>query len=98
MQIPLALLLQSAAQARSQGAVSRLVRAIVELKNRNPRFGCPRIAQQLSNAFALKIHKDLVRRVLAVHYRPEIGRGGPTWLTLLGPGQRQPVEHGPVSG
>jgi putative transposase len=67
-----------------KGPSAELVRAIVELKNRNPRFGCPRIAQQLSNTFAIEIDKDLVRRVLAVHYRPEISRGGPTWLTLLG--------------
>ena len=51
-----------------KGPSAALVHAIVELKNRNPRFGCPRIAQQLSNAFAVKIDKDLVRRVLAVHY------------------------------
>ena len=42
------------------------------------------ISQRLCNTFAIQIDKDLVRRVLAVHYRPEIGRGGPTWLTLLG--------------
>jgi transposase InsO family protein len=55
----------------------------VELKQRNPRFGCPRIAEQLAKTFGLEIDKDVVRRVVATHYRPEAG-GGPSWLTLLG--------------
>jgi len=44
--------------------------AIVELKRRNPRFGCPRIAQQINKAFGASIDKDVVRRVLTKHYRP----------------------------
>jgi hypothetical protein len=34
-----------------QGPSVEMTRAIVELKHRNPRFGCPRIAQQLANVF-----------------------------------------------
>jgi hypothetical protein len=30
------------------------------------------------------IDKDVVRRNLGKHYRPESGFGGPSWLTLLG--------------
>jgi putative transposase len=30
----------------------------------NPRFGCPRIAQQISHAFGVEIDKDVVRRIL----------------------------------
>jgi transposase InsO family protein len=56
----------------------------VELKRRNPRFGCPRIAQQINKAFGITIDKDVVRRVLAAHYRPGSGDGGPSWLTFLG--------------
>jgi transposase InsO family protein len=56
----------------------------VELKRRNPRFGCPRIAQQVAKTFGIKIDKDVVRRILAAHYRPDRGVGGPSWLTLLG--------------
>ena len=40
------------------------------MKRRNPRWGCPRIAQQIALAFAVDIDKDVVRRVLATHYRP----------------------------
>jgi putative transposase len=53
------------------------------LKRRNPRFGCVRIAQQINYAFGLDIDKDVVRRVLAKHYRPENGNHGPSWLTFI---------------
>jgi transposase InsO family protein len=65
-----------------KGPSAELVAAIVAMKQRNPRFGCRRIAQQPSYAFGLDIDKDVVRRVLAKHYRP--GSGGPSWLTSLG--------------
>ncbi len=60
-----------------------LVQAIVELKSRNPRFGCPRIARIMSRTFGVDIDKNLVRRVLARHYRPR-GGGGPSWLSFIG--------------
>ena len=41
------------------------------MKRRNPSWGCPRIAQQISLAFGVEIDKDVVRRMLSVHYRPE---------------------------
>jgi transposase InsO family protein len=67
-----------------KGPAPELIRAICELKRRNPRFGCPKIAQHLSKTFGIDIDKDVVRRVLAAHYRPERRDGGPSWLTLLG--------------
>jgi putative transposase len=67
-----------------KGPPQELIQAIVEMKQRNPRFGCPRIAQQINKAFGTNIDKDVVRRVLAVHYRPSPGDGGPSWLTFLG--------------
>ena len=67
-----------------KGPSRELIEAIVELKRRNPRFGCPRLAQQINKAFGLGIDKDVVRRVLAAHYRPRSGDGGPSWLTFLG--------------
>ncbi len=67
-----------------KGPSAQLIRAIVELKRRNPRFGCPRIALIISQTFGIEIDKHLVRRVLARHYRPESGGGGPSWLTFLG--------------
>jgi hypothetical protein len=54
------------------------------MKQRNPTWGCPRIAQQIAWAFDLPIDKDVIRRILARHYRPEPDSGGPSWLTFLG--------------
>ena len=54
------------------------------MKQRNPQFGCPRIAQQINKAFGTHIDEDVVRRDLAAHYRPDHGDGGPSWLTFLG--------------
>jgi putative transposase len=67
-----------------KGPSEEIIAAIVEMKSRNPRFGCRRIAQQLSFVFGLEIDKDVVRRVLAKHYRPDPGAAGPSWLTFLG--------------
>jgi len=66
-----------------KGPSDALVRVIVEFKQRNARFGCPRIAQQINKAFGVNIDKDVVRRVLAKHYRPEPYDGGPSWATFL---------------
>jgi hypothetical protein len=67
-----------------EGPSPELIQAIVELKRCNPRFSCPRIAQPINKAFGTNIDKDIVRRVLAKHYRPIPGNGGPSWLTYLG--------------
>ena len=63
---------------------NKLIDIIVEFKRRNPRFGCPRIALEIVRNFGIDIDKDVVRRVLAKHYRPSAGDGGPSWLTFLG--------------
>lgn len=49
------------------GPSAELITAIVEMKRRNPRFGCVRIAQQIVHVFGVDIDKDIVRRVLAKH-------------------------------
>jgi transposase InsO family protein len=68
-----------------KGLSAELIAAIVELKCQNPKFGCVRIAQQISHAFGVDIDKDVVRRVLAKHYHPShSGSSGPSWLTLIG--------------
>jgi transposase InsO family protein len=67
------------------GPSQELIDAIVELKKRNTRFGCPRIAQEINKAFGVGIDKDVVRRVLEKHYRPGPYSGhGPSWLTFIG--------------
>ena len=67
-----------------EGPSPELIQAIVELKQRNPRYGCPRIAQHINKVFGTDIDKDVVRRILAAHYRPDPGNGGPSWLTFIG--------------
>jgi transposase InsO family protein len=67
-----------------QGPDKELIDAVVEMKRRNPNWGCPRIAQQIALAFGVEIDKDVVRRILSVHYRPDSDSHGPSWLTFLG--------------
>ena len=68
-----------------KGPNKALIGAVVAMKRRNPTWGCPRIAQQIELAFGVEIDKDVVRRLLSVHYRPEADSGGgPSWLTFLG--------------
>src|SRR6202163_4373698 len=67
-----------------KGPKKELIVAVVEMKRRNPNWGCPRIAQQIALAFGVEIDKDVVRRILSIHYRPEPDSGGPSWLTFLG--------------
>ncbi len=47
----------------AKGPTQEIISAIVEIKLRNPRFGYQRIAEQND--------KDIVRRVLSTHYRPD---------------------------
>jgi transposase InsO family protein len=54
------------------------------MKQRNPGWGCPKIAQQITLAYGIDIDKDVVRRVLVRHYRPTPDGNGPSWLTFPG--------------
>ena len=47
-----------------KGPSQELIDAIVEMKRRNSRFGCPRIAQEINKAFGVDIDKDQVSRYL----------------------------------
>ena len=82
------LLFSSSSHGRKPGPIgpsAELIAVIVEMKRRNPRFGCVRIAQKISHAFAINIDNDVVRRILARHYRPgNSGATAPSWLTFIG--------------
>ncbi|MEH6637013.1 MAG: integrase core domain-containing protein [Halioglobus sp.] len=67
-----------------KGPSKEVIDTIVAMKQRNPLYGCPRIAQQITLAFGLSLDKDTVRRVLAVHYKPDPNNRGPSWLTTIG--------------
>jgi hypothetical protein len=74
-----------AASHWTKGPSKELVDAIVEMKRRNPIWGCPRIAQQITLAFDLEIDKDVVRRVLADEIVLEGVPGLPTRDPLVAP-------------
>lgn len=59
------------------------IAAVVDMKQRNPTRGCPRIAQQIALAFGIPLNKVIVRRILAVR-RPAPDSSEPSWLTALG--------------
>src|SRR5208283_508360 len=67
-----------------KGPSKELIGAVIEMKRRNPRFGCRKIAEQTSSAFGIEINKDIVRRILIQRYRPLPGGDGPSWLTMIG--------------
>src|SRR4029450_1322937 len=54
-----------------KGPGPEIIAAVVEMKKRNPTWGCPRIAQQIALAFDIQINKDVVRRILAARYQLE---------------------------
>jgi putative transposase len=67
-----------------KGPSQEVIAAVVDMKRRNPTWGCPRIAQQIALAFGVPMNKDVVRRILAGRYRPKPDTAGPSWLTVLG--------------
>src|ERR1700724_1276885 len=67
-----------------KGPSQDVIAAVVDMKRRNPTWGCPRIAQQIALAFGIPMNKDVVRRILAVRYQPKPDAEGPSWLTVLG--------------
>src|SRR5712692_5017504 len=67
-----------------KGPSREVIAAVVDMKQRNPTWGCPRIAQQIALAFGISMDKDVVRRILAVRYTPKPDAAGPSWLTVLG--------------
>ena len=55
-------------QPGPKGPSQELIDAVVEMKRRNPTWGCPRIAEQIALAFRADIDKDVVRRILGMYY------------------------------
>ena len=67
-----------------KGPARELIAAVVEMKRRNPSFGCRKIAEQISSAFGIELNKDVVRRILLSQYRPGPGGDGGSWLAAIG--------------
>ena len=66
-----------------KGLPGELIDAVVEMKRRNPHFGCRKIAEQIFSAFGIDINKDVVRRILIRYYRPAPGGDRPSWLAAI---------------
>ncbi len=75
-----------------KGPSKELIATIINMKRRNPTFGCPRIAQQINLAFGIIIDKDVVRRVLAAHYPSNPGGERSVMADLSGPYKGQSLE------
>ncbi|MEO8325474.1 MAG: hypothetical protein ABI618_06475 [Nitrospirota bacterium] len=80
MEISPALLFSENRKAGSKVPSRQLIELVLELNRRNPSFGCPKIAEQISKTFAQPVDKDVVRRILAAHDQP--GRTGCTHCCL----------------
>ena len=65
------------------GHYSSLHRAELAQANRENARLLRRLEHAEAYAFGIKIDKDVVRRVLATHCRPEPGADGLSWLTLI---------------
>jgi hypothetical protein len=61
-----------------KGPEKELIAAVVAMKQRNPKLGCPRIAQQIALAFGVEMDKAEVRPILSAHYGPDSGSQGPS--------------------
>jgi putative transposase len=61
----------------TKGPHPDVIAAVVAMKQRNPTWGCPRIAQQIAVAFGIALDKDVVRRILGRAVSTEPGLGGP---------------------
>jgi len=66
-----------------KGPSKELIDFIVEIKKRNPSYGCKKIALLASNVLETTIDEFLVRRILSKYYYfPK--SDGPSWLTFIG--------------
>ena len=59
-----------------KGPSLEVIAAVLDMKRRNPNWGCPRIAPQIPLAFGIPMNKDGLRRILAVQYTPKPDASG----------------------
>ena len=78
-----------------KGPSAELIHAVVEVKQRNPRWGCPRIAEQIALAFNVQSTKTWAKDP-----RPSLSAGAELRRAFLadvaGSHERQPLEYGSV--
>jgi hypothetical protein len=65
-QIEIAVFAKAPSEAGTKGPNQDLIRAVVDMKQRNPIWGCPRIAGQIELAFGVSLNKlEEIMRILA---------------------------------
>jgi putative transposase len=67
-----------------KGPSQDLIRLIVEIKTKNPRYGCPKIALLASKLLDQVINEQLVRRILRKYSKSLPPGAGPSWLNAIG--------------
>ena len=68
-----------------KGPSLELVKLIIDIKQHNPHYGCPKIALLISNQFGIETNKDVVRRILFQYYKPNPSDyNDSSWLSLIG--------------
>ncbi len=68
-----------------KGPRDDLIQLVLEIKKRNPSYDCPKIALLVSNRFGIDINKNVIRRILALHYNPQPPDfRHPSWLSVIG--------------
>ena len=74
---------KNASKPGPKGPSKDLIKLVVETKERNPSYGCPRIALLVGSVLGAAIDEETIRRILNRHYRPLPGKG-PSWLLPIG--------------
>ena len=67
-----------------KGPSADLINLIVEIKTKNPGYGCPKIALLASELLGQSIDEQLVRRILRKHFSSQPRGPGPSWLNAIG--------------
>ncbi len=66
-----------------KGPSREIIELTIKIKTKNPRFGCPRIADLVNRSLGTDIDQNVISRIIKKYYRPKPG-GGPSWLTTIG--------------
>jgi putative transposase len=66
-----------------KGPSAELIRLVVDLKIKNPYYGCEKIVLLICNSFGLQVNEQRVRRILRKYLKPPPS-SGPSWLSFLG--------------
>ena len=69
-----------------RGPSQQIIGLVIEMKQRNPRYGYRKIAMQVYQSFGINISYYSVGRILGKHHSstPRGNSGGPCWLRFIG--------------